>query len=83
MGLRAMGFEAYDRAEYKYREGVVRLNAVAAHIVNSDHSTFVRTLADAWLQADSPNKRILRQAWAAIITKYGLEVDLKDEKGEG
>ena len=70
-----MGFEAYDRAEEKYQHTVDRLNAISVHVSDGHHGAFMRALAEAWLLADSANKRILRQAWAAIVVKYGLEAE--------
>ena len=67
-----MGYKAYDLAEEKYTAKVWHLSRIAVEVVNSDRSDFLRTLADAWLKADKSNKRILKPAWAAIVTKYDL-----------
>ena len=53
-------------------EYVTRLNAIAIDAAGSKRSLFLRSLANAWLYADPENKRILRQAWAKVIIKYGL-----------
>lgn len=73
-----MGFEAYDRTGETYQADVKRLNEIAIHVVHSDHGSFLRSLAEAWLRADSFNKRILMPAWAVIVVKYSL-----DEEAEG
>jgi len=74
--LRTVGFETYDRAEEMYQADVEHLNAVASYVADSNHGDFLRDLADAWLLADSSDKRILFLAWAAIVTKYSLEVEV-------
>ena len=73
-----MGYKAFDEAEEKYQAEVTHLNAIAAHIVNSDHGVFPKTLADAWLHADSSNKRILKPAWEAIVVKYDLAKEVEE-----
>jgi len=71
-----MGFETYDRAEEMYQAAVERLNAVAGYVADSNHGDFLKALADAWLLADASNRRILKPAWAAIVAKYTLEVEV-------
>ena len=72
-----MGFEAYDRAEEGYQADVELLNEIAVHVVDSDHGSFLKALADAWLRADPFNKRILRPAVKAIAVKYALEEEVR------
>ena len=72
-----MGYPTFTQAEEKYQAEVKRLDKIATNVVNSDHGSFLKAIADAWLLADNSNKRILRSGWAAIVTKHGLaeEVD--------
>lgn len=72
-----MGFEAFDRPEERYRTEVKRLDKIAHHVWNSDRGHFERKLADAWLHADSSNKRILKPAWEAIVIKFSLAKELE------
>lgn len=67
-----MGYKSFDQKEKEYQTEVKRLVEIACDVYNSDRSDFLRTLADAWLKADKSNKRILREAWAAIVIKYDL-----------
>lgn len=67
-----MGPRTYIQSEEKYKAEVERLTVVASGVVNSGYCKFFRTLADAWLQADKDNKRILKPAWEAIVMKYSL-----------
>jgi len=71
-----MGFEAYDMPEKEYQAEVNYLSLIAVNVYHSDHGSFLKAMADAWCKADPSNKRIIRQAWAAIVTKYGLEAEL-------
>ena len=73
-----MGFEAYAPIEDKYQTDVERLSEIAIHVIHSNHGSFLKVMADAWLRADYANKRILKPAWAAIVTKYDL-----DKEAEG
>lgn len=68
-----MGFETFNRTEEKYQAEVERLTSIAVKVSFDARSLFLECLADAWLQADSSEKRILREAWAAIVVKYSLE----------
>lgn len=70
-----VGYKAYDQAEEKYQEEVKRLDKIAHHVLNSDYGFLQRTLASAWLFAISSDKRILREAWASIVTKYNLAIE--------
>lgn len=72
-----MGFEGFDRPEEKYRREVKRLNRIAQCVWNSDRGHFERKLADAWVHADSFNKRILKSAWEAVVVKYRLAEELE------
>ena len=69
-----MAYEAYADAEAEYQATVTRLHDIAVDVLSSHRGSFVKALAVAWLRADPSNRRILREAWEAIITKYGLEV---------
>lgn len=71
-----MGYEAYDMTRERYLADIVRLDGAAVHVANSDHGDFLIILAYAWLWADSSDKRILRSAWAAIVTKYALDKEV-------
>lgn len=72
-----MVFEAYDKAEVTYRAEIRRLEEIALEVYHGDRGSFVKAMADAWLKADLSNKRILQPVWRAIVTKYGLEEDLR------
>ena len=48
---------------------------IARFVLNSEHGSFLKKMADAWLHADPENKEILRGAWAEIIVKYDLNVE--------
>lgn len=72
-----MGYKAYDKAEEKYRADVKRLTSIAVKVSFDDHSLFMNCLANAWLQADKADQRILKPAWEAIITKYKLAEEVE------
>ena len=73
-----MGYRTFDKAEKKYQAELELLNKIAVEIHHSDHSHFLRTLAEAWFLADPSNKRILKPAWEAIVTKYDLAEEVEN-----
>lgn len=70
-----MEFEAYRRAEEEYRADVKRLTKIANEVYNGNYGYFLKVMADAWIVADSANRRIIKRAWAAIVRKYDLEAE--------
>jgi len=68
-----MGFKTFDHAEKEYKAEIKRLDEIAHQVLKGDYGFLQRTLASAWLFAISPDKRILREAWSDIVTKYSLE----------
>ena len=48
------------------------LRGIALRVYHGDHGGFMRTFADAYLQADSENEQVLRPAWMQLIDKYLL-----------
>ena len=49
------------------------LDKVAADVAGDPgRGGFLRSFADAWLQADAESKEILRQAWIKIIERHSL-----------
>ena len=73
-----MGFKEFDEAQKKYEDEIARLDRIAKGVYYDDNTTFVSSLAYAWLRAGSSDKRILKPAWEAIISKYSL-----DKEAEG
>ena len=49
------------------------LRGIALQVYHGDHGGFMRTFADAYLQADSENEQVLRPAWMQLIDKYLLK----------
>lgn len=72
-----MGYETYDKAEEKYQAEVKRLDKIAQHVFRGSYGYLQRTLAKAWLLADKSDKRILREAWSGIVTKYRLAEEVE------
>lgn len=72
MGFERARYETFTKAEEKYQAEVERLTSIAVKVSFDDRSLFMNCLANAWLQADSSNKRILKPAWEGIVTKYSL-----------
>lgn len=70
-----MGYEAYVKAENKYRNEVARLDEIAIEVYHGKRGSFVKALADVWCRADPSNKRIVKPAWEAIVVKYDLAED--------
>jgi len=68
-----VGFETFNRTEEKYQADIVRLGEIAQKVHKTDRSTFLKSLAKAWLHAFPSDKRILKPAWEAIVTKYSLK----------
>ena len=67
-----MGYMAFDKKEKEYQKEVIRLTEIAVEVYNSDRGVFLKGMAHAWIWADSSDRRILRPAWLAIVTKYSL-----------
>lgn len=53
---------------------------IARFVLNSEHGSFLKKMADAWLHADPENKTILRGAWAEIIVKHDLNAEYVQSK---
>ena len=51
---------------------------IAVNVVHSDHGSFLRTFADAYLKADQENEKILRPAWLVLIDKYKLDKEYEE-----
>ena len=49
------------------------LDKIAIEIVHGKHSEFLKKFADAWLDADQQNKRILQPAFLKLIDAHDLE----------
>jgi len=73
-----MGFESYARAERAYQDDVELLNEIALKVYHSDYSDSLKAMAHAWIKADSGDKRIIMPCWSAIIVKYDLDKEAKD-----
>lgn len=49
------------------------LTLIAYEVVSAtNQSAFVTKMAEAWLIADSENRKILTTPWSAVISKYHL-----------
>lgn len=48
------------------------LYTAALRVYNGDYGFFLKTFADAYLHADSENRKILHPAWEQLIEKYDL-----------
>ncbi len=57
-----------------------RLHKIAIHVVNSNHGSFLKVFADAYLRADRDNERILHDVWISLISKYNLDKEFLEEK---
>jgi len=74
-----MGFKEFDEAQKKYEDEIARLDRIARAVFHGQYGKSVlKSLAEVWLRVDSSDKRILKPAWEAIISKYSL-----DKEAEG
>ncbi len=48
------------------------LHTVALRVYNGDYGSFLKAFADAYLFADTKNRKILHPAWKKLIEKYDL-----------
>jgi hypothetical protein len=74
--LRDLGIDAIpgdEEPRLDYTTGFDVLDKVAADVVGDPgRGGFLRSFADAWLQADAESKEILRPAWISIIERHSL-----------
>ena len=54
------------------------LDKMAIAVAHSNHGSFLKSYADAWLRADVPNKRLMKPVWLVLIDKYSLDKDLEE-----
>ena len=75
-GLRDLGIDMIPGDEepwLDYTTGFDVLDEVAVDVAGDPtKGGFLRSFADAWLQADAESKEILRPAWISIIERHSL-----------
>ena len=77
-GLRDLGIDAVpgegdEAPRLDYTTSFDVLDKVAADVVGDpSRGGFLRSFADAWLQADAESKEILRPVWIKIIERHSL-----------
>ena len=64
----------------------VALQIIAVEVASSRHGDFLKHVANAYLTADTLNKRLLEDVWATFVAKYLLDEEyaeaIKEHRGE-
>jgi len=75
-GLRDLGIDMIpgdEEPQHDFTTSFDVLDKVAADVAGDPgRGGFLRSFADAWLQADAESKEALRQAWITIIEQHSL-----------
>lgn len=58
------------------------LRGIALRVYHGRHGSFLRTYANAYLQADTENEKVMRSNWMHFIDKY-LKHEVAQEEAEG